>query len=90
MYIKKYIYTLLFIYDILYWNPINLTVNAGTTLAIHDVTKTLHMKTSTTTTDILLKSIDIELKKQIQKDLEAYQASLLKRKNVNSGNQQAA
>jgi hypothetical protein len=48
------------------------------------------MKTSTTTTDILLKSIDIELKIQIQKDLQAYRALLLKRKNVVLGNQQAA
>lgn len=43
------------------------------------------MKTATTT-KIVLKSIDIELKKLLQKDLQAYHAAKLN----NQGNKQAA
>lgn len=47
------------------------------------------MKTANTT-QILLKSIDIELKKLIQKDIEAYRIAQLKNKGINQGNKHAA
>jgi hypothetical protein len=47
------------------------------------------MKTSNTT-QILLKSIDIELKKQLQKDLQAYRIAQLNKQGINQGNKQAA
>ena len=42
------------------------------------------------TTQILLKSIDIELKKQLQKDLQAFRIAQLKKQDNNQGNKQAA
>lgn len=42
------------------------------------------------TTQILTKSIDIELKKILQKDLEAYCLAQLKKQGINQGNKQAA
>ena len=42
------------------------------------------------TTQILLKSIDIELKKQLQKDLQAFRIAQLKKHDNNQGNKQAA
>lgn len=47
------------------------------------------MKTSNTT-QILLKSIDLELKKQLQKDLQAYRITQLNKQGINQGNKQAA
>jgi len=47
------------------------------------------MKTANTT-QILLKSIDIELKKLIQKDIEVYRMSQSKDKGNNQGNTKAA
>jgi hypothetical protein len=47
------------------------------------------MKTSTTT-KVILKSIDIELKKLLQKDLQAYHAAQLNKQGINQGNKQAA
>jgi hypothetical protein len=48
------------------------------------------MKLSNTTTDILLKSIDIELKKQLQKDLQAYRITQLKQQDTKQAGKQAA
>lgn len=42
------------------------------------------------TTQILVKSIDIELKKLLQKDIEAYRLAQLKKQDTNQGNKQAA
>ena len=42
------------------------------------------------TTQLLVKSIDIELKKLLQKDLEAYRVAQLKKQAINQGNKQAA
>jgi len=42
------------------------------------------------TTQILVKSIDIELKKLLQKDLEAFRAAQLNKQGANQGNKQAA
>ncbi len=47
------------------------------------------MKT-TNTTQILQKSIDIELKKMLQKDLESYRINQLRNNKINQGNQKAA
>jgi hypothetical protein len=41
-------------------------------------------------TQILVKSIDIELKKLLQKDLEAHRAMQTGTKGINQGNKQAA
>jgi hypothetical protein len=42
------------------------------------------------TTQILAKSIDIELKKLLQEDLKAYRLAQLKKQGNNQGNKQAA
>jgi hypothetical protein len=42
------------------------------------------------TDQILVKSIDIELKKILKKDLEAYRLAQLKKQDSNQGNKQAA
>jgi len=42
------------------------------------------------TTKILAKSINIELKKLLQKDLEAYRAAQVNKQGINQGNKQAA
>ena len=47
------------------------------------------MKTSNTT-KVILKSLDIELKKLLQKDLQAYHAAQLNKQGINQGNKQAA
>lgn len=47
------------------------------------------MKTSNTT-KILTKSIDIELKKMLQRDLESFRATQSKKQGINQGKQQAA
>lgn len=48
------------------------------------------MKTLDTKTQILLKSIDIELKKLLQQDLTAYRMTQLRNKGINQGTKQAA
>jgi hypothetical protein len=42
------------------------------------------------TTKILVKTIDIELKKILQKDIELYRAAQLNKQGTNQGNKQAA
>ncbi|MVN92919.1 hypothetical protein [Mucilaginibacter aquatilis] len=48
------------------------------------------MKTLNTKTQVLLKTIDVELKKLLSQDLAAYRLSQLKNKGINQGNKQAA
>ncbi|MDT3402538.1 hypothetical protein [Mucilaginibacter terrae] len=48
------------------------------------------MKTSDTKAQILLKSVDIELKKLLQQDLTAYRMMQLRNNGINQGNKQAA
>jgi len=48
------------------------------------------MKTLDTQTQIILKSLDIELKKILQKDLANYRLSQLRNTGINQGNKQAA
>ncbi|WP_158828192.1 hypothetical protein [Mucilaginibacter lacusdianchii] len=43
------------------------------------------MKTLNTSTQLLLKAIDIELKALLQQDLKAYHVSQLRKKGINQG-----
>ncbi|WP_345948021.1 MULTISPECIES: hypothetical protein [unclassified Mucilaginibacter] len=45
---------------------------------------------SVNNTQILAKSIDIQLKKMLEKDLKAYRQSLVRKEGINQGNKQAA